>query len=352
MAVKIQISGQDKVAADVITVGMITLISDVTKIYNGADWMTCDGSAVSRTVYEDLFAVIGTRFGEGDGVNTFNLPNANPTLVTGSYTFAAFLGDTVVSAENTSPAGIDISAGAVKDGTRLTIIHKSGQTLSIVTGEDMVCDVASEGNLILMWDGSQWCVILKTMSTIVPFSSNDTFKAPFATNYAAAAIGGGGGGGGSSPNMYGAAFGGGGGGGYSGSFSKYEPAGTPFIIEIGGGGAASSPGGNGGNGGTSTITDGVATATGNGGVGGSAGVATQTTVYGAGGAVGGQTGSGNSSGAGGSSYFGPGAAAVSPTNNGNAATNPSTGGSGSASAQNSSMRSGGAGASGGAYISY
>jgi microcystin-dependent protein len=35
----------------------------------------CTGSAVSRTTYAGLFAVIGTTFGVGDGTTTFNLPN-------------------------------------------------------------------------------------------------------------------------------------------------------------------------------------------------------------------------------------------------------------------------------------
>lgn len=39
-----------------------------------AGWLKCDGSAVSRTTYADLFAVIGTTFGSGDGSTTFNLP--------------------------------------------------------------------------------------------------------------------------------------------------------------------------------------------------------------------------------------------------------------------------------------
>ena len=37
-------------------------------------FLICDGSAVSRTTYADLFAVIGTKFGSGDGSTTFNLP--------------------------------------------------------------------------------------------------------------------------------------------------------------------------------------------------------------------------------------------------------------------------------------
>jgi len=38
-------------------------------------YLACDGSAVSRTTYADLFAVIGTTYGAGDGSTTFNLPD-------------------------------------------------------------------------------------------------------------------------------------------------------------------------------------------------------------------------------------------------------------------------------------
>jgi len=38
-------------------------------------WLYCNGQAVSRTIQSDLFAVIGTTFGNGDGSTTFNLPD-------------------------------------------------------------------------------------------------------------------------------------------------------------------------------------------------------------------------------------------------------------------------------------
>lgn len=38
-------------------------------------WLNCDGSAVSRTTYAPLFAVISTAFGTGDGSTTFNVPD-------------------------------------------------------------------------------------------------------------------------------------------------------------------------------------------------------------------------------------------------------------------------------------
>lgn len=38
-------------------------------------WLLCTGTAVSRSTYAALFAVIGTTFGSGDGSTTFNVPN-------------------------------------------------------------------------------------------------------------------------------------------------------------------------------------------------------------------------------------------------------------------------------------
>jgi microcystin-dependent protein len=44
-------------------------------------YLMCDGSAVSRTTYKDLFNVIGTTYGSGDGSTTFNLPNIKGRVV-------------------------------------------------------------------------------------------------------------------------------------------------------------------------------------------------------------------------------------------------------------------------------
>lgn len=38
-------------------------------------WLICDGTAVSRTTYADLFTIIGTSYGSGDGSTTFNVPD-------------------------------------------------------------------------------------------------------------------------------------------------------------------------------------------------------------------------------------------------------------------------------------
>lgn len=53
--------------------------SGTIKLYAGATapsgYLLCDGTAVSRTTYADLFAAIGTAFGAGNGSTTFNVPD-------------------------------------------------------------------------------------------------------------------------------------------------------------------------------------------------------------------------------------------------------------------------------------
>ncbi len=46
-------------------------------------YLICDGSEVSRTEYADLFAIIGTAYGEGDGSTTFNLPDLQSRIPVG-----------------------------------------------------------------------------------------------------------------------------------------------------------------------------------------------------------------------------------------------------------------------------
>lgn len=44
-------------------------------------WLQCDGRAVSRSTYNLLFDAIGTQFGSGDGLTTFNLPDARDRIL-------------------------------------------------------------------------------------------------------------------------------------------------------------------------------------------------------------------------------------------------------------------------------
>ena len=65
--------------------GMIAFF-DLTEVPDG--WLVCDGSAVSRKTYANLFAKIGTRHGAGNGSTTFNLPDMDARFLEGTTTTA------------------------------------------------------------------------------------------------------------------------------------------------------------------------------------------------------------------------------------------------------------------------
>ena len=48
-----------------------------------ANFLECDGSTISRTTYAQLFAVISTTWGIGDGATTFNIPDYRGEFIRG-----------------------------------------------------------------------------------------------------------------------------------------------------------------------------------------------------------------------------------------------------------------------------
>ena len=50
-------------------------------------WLWCDGSAVSRATYANLFTAISTAWGSGDGSTTFNLPDKRGIVTAGTQSF-------------------------------------------------------------------------------------------------------------------------------------------------------------------------------------------------------------------------------------------------------------------------
>jgi len=68
------------IADDAVTLPKLAFdLTGVITAFGGSSaptgWLLCDGTAVSRSTYADLFAVVSTTYGSGDGSSTFNLPN-------------------------------------------------------------------------------------------------------------------------------------------------------------------------------------------------------------------------------------------------------------------------------------
>ena len=76
-------------SGNVMSQGMAGMIQMFAGSTAPAGWLICDGSAVSRTTYATLFAVIETTYGTGDGSTTFNLPDLRGRVAVGVGTGTA-----------------------------------------------------------------------------------------------------------------------------------------------------------------------------------------------------------------------------------------------------------------------
>jgi len=75
---------------------------------NHGNWLICDGQAVSRTTYADLFSLIGTNFGAGDGQTTFNVPDYRGKFLRGLG------GDSAVDVYTTQDEGLPNITGEMQ----------------------------------------------------------------------------------------------------------------------------------------------------------------------------------------------------------------------------------------------
>lgn len=71
-----------------IPAGLITTYAGKTP---PAGWLICDGAAISRTTYSELFNRIGTIYGAGDGNSTFNVPTSSAYSRTDNKVYGTYL---------------------------------------------------------------------------------------------------------------------------------------------------------------------------------------------------------------------------------------------------------------------
>lgn len=114
-------------------------------------YLLCNGAAVSRTMYPDLYTLIGTTYGSGNGSTTFNLPDYRFTdesqipvygngkalaFSDGTILFGARTSSTSAVAYTTSAYGQDIGA-ALTSGTGLTSGKVAGAATKALLGNNL-----------------------------------------------------------------------------------------------------------------------------------------------------------------------------------------------------------------------
>lgn len=104
---------------------MIGVIFDSGASAIPSGFLDCDGAAVSRTTYADLFAVISTTWGVGDGSTTFNVPDLRGMFLRGTGTHG-----TLTMADSNSYAGPSVASSE----NDLALFHVHGSTKRSGTG--------------------------------------------------------------------------------------------------------------------------------------------------------------------------------------------------------------------------
>ena len=234
-------------AVDTIAVGIILPFAGNGAIPNG--YLLCDGSAVSRTMFPDLFTAIGTTYGSGDGSTTFNLPDSNQAK--------RFLqGDTI--AGTVKQAGLPTSA--INSDSVTTVQPHALTTRYIIkafdgqTSDSALIDItqyAQELTHKANIDGSNMVYHKDVITT------SGTYTAPATGLYKITVKGGGGGGCGFRDDEGEDNGGGGAGGGEGGTTIEYTKmnAGDTAVVVIGAGGTGGDIDGVGGSdGGDSSVT--------------------------------------------------------------------------------------------------
>ena len=123
-------------------------------------YLPCNGANVSRADYANLFAAIGTKWGEGDGSTTFTLPNFNDRFIEGTT--------------DTEKVGQYLEAGAPNitgTASKILFLGQGFGTSGAFSTSDYAGGASSGGGLAykLSFNASESCNIY-TAQTVQPSS--------------------------------------------------------------------------------------------------------------------------------------------------------------------------------------
>lgn len=159
----------DKLGTDTST-ALKTLLNKLWKIgdikasvknANHDNWFLCNGQAINRVTYSELFALIGTKFGGGDGTTTFNLPDYRGKFLRGlGGNSATDIYQTQAESLPKIEGTINIAKGSMQN---VGILNKSGAFSSSITD-----------NTVATYRGYDDQVLSTTKASGIVFKASDS----------------------------------------------------------------------------------------------------------------------------------------------------------------------------------
>ena len=127
-------------------------------------WLLCNGQAVSRTIYQELFTTIGTMYGNGDGSTTFNVPDYRGK-------FLQMVSSSQEVGEELE-AGLPNITGSLINKHRGETVHSATEASGAFTVEQIEDSLVSYsgagGNANLYFDASRSSSIYGNSTTVQP----------------------------------------------------------------------------------------------------------------------------------------------------------------------------------------
>lgn len=124
-----------------------------------AGFLPCDGSAVSRTTYAALYAVLGTKHGQGDGSTTFNLPDTRGVVLRGLINIPAVTGTGTASSNNAT-----FNSHGLRTGMRVRMT--SGTLSGLVTTTTTTTNYANGSNQVTLTSPQYYYAIVIDSNTL------------------------------------------------------------------------------------------------------------------------------------------------------------------------------------------
>lgn len=132
-------------------------------------YLLCDGSAVSRTTYADLFSIISTTYGAGDSSTTFNVPDLQGKFPQGKSGTTSLAG---TGGANTVSVSVTNNQAASSTTTQSVTITGNIDNTSLTTAQ-----LASHDHANFIFGPATRRVFNSTFNNKGP-SQNPAFVAP------------------------------------------------------------------------------------------------------------------------------------------------------------------------------
>jgi microcystin-dependent protein len=132
--------------------------TSIILLYSGSiapsGYLLCNGQAISRTNYSDLFTLIGTTYGPGDGSSTFNIPNLNgyfpimgPSLGSTGGANAITLSELPSHTHGASNLSIGNHTHSLTFGNSANYVYDVNDTNNAATGSGLYKNYSNSTNL-------------------------------------------------------------------------------------------------------------------------------------------------------------------------------------------------------------